>query len=103
MDAGATQIFRPGTTEIFAPGKLAAYAGGGGGTATGWMFLTDLFHKVIPQDRPPVVLLRPQTSGLNPQMVTVALAAGGAIVLALVLTWSVSWFGNRSLVAEPRN
>jgi type VI secretion system protein ImpL len=90
----ATQIFKPGmrvpSGDPSVLGKSAASSAGQ--LADRWVFLTELFHRVLPGDRPPIA----NTSGrtrLDPHRKYVL---GGAVALAgfLIFVWTFSWIGN---------
>lgn len=63
-----------------------------------WVFLTRLFHHVILQDRAALGASAASTRTSTAQRILLASAAG--LCLLLCTLWTVSFFGNRSLVAR---
>jgi type VI secretion system protein ImpL len=61
-----------------------------------WMFVPDLFTKVLRQDRPAVT--RPPAPFDRYRTVVTGVAVGLALLITLV--WTVSWFGNSGLVSR---
>ncbi|HYM75926.1 MAG TPA: ImcF-related family protein [Candidatus Dormibacteraeota bacterium] len=93
MNAGATQIFRPGGSPVAqAP---AAVRGGGPRRMPQWVFLTSLFNDVLVKDR---VALAASGSSSHVSLLR-RMALGAALFLALVcLTgFAVSFFRNHAL------
>lgn len=101
-DAGATMIFRPGATEVFSYGSARGPEAAPGGAKTlGWMFLADLFHKVLLRDRPALTPLKTPAATV-PVWTKGAMAAAALVGTLFALTWTFSWFGNRTLIADVR-
>jgi type VI secretion system protein ImpL len=100
----ATQLFKAGATEIFQPGMVPGLGSGrspvAGAQVQTWVFLADLFHKVLPYDRPALAAVA-VSRGLKPQLKLALAVAGGLGALGL-LVWTVSWWGNRTQLAETR-
>ena len=96
-----TNIFRSGT-EILSPEMLQGVLGGRGPTqmATSWMFVTDFFHSVLSQDRPPAPApIRAASSPAERFGPWVFGATASLGVLAGAL-WTASWFSNHHIVSE---
>jgi len=88
----ATQILRTDQTVAFQ--KIAA-AGRSGPLVDQWMFIRDLFGKVLPQDTPaPRVTVKASRFESQGRLI-VGAAAGICAVAALI--WTYSWIGNWQL------
>jgi type VI secretion system protein ImpL len=91
--ADATQIFSPEMKTTY--GKSAPEPGSGRQVEQ-WMFVTEFFGRILRSDRP--VVARPITPLDRYRTVAVGVAAGVALLISLL--WTVSWFGNFSLISQ---
>ena len=90
-------------TRMFEPDmgtKFLAPTTGSGPLVDRWVFVNDFFQKVLSQDRPAVRIVAAPSKLEQNRQIIVATAAGLALLSGLV--WTVSWFGNRSLVARTQ-
>jgi type VI secretion system protein ImpL len=95
-----TSLFRGDATQIFQPGATPQPSGGQGRFARRWLFVADLFHRVVLPDRlaRPV---RPVANGVERyRRWALAAVCGVCILLCAAFLWS--WGNNRELLAGVR-
>jgi type VI secretion system protein ImpL len=90
FDGGATQLFQPGAHKSAGPGRFVPR----------WIFVTDLFHRVVLPDR----LARPVVATNDRMERYRALALGTVCGLCILLCcgFAWSWGNNRGLLAGLR-
>jgi type VI secretion system protein ImpL len=93
---GATQVLRP--DEHRAPPPQAPPAAAGTRRVPQWLFLSDLFHRVILRDK--VALGVTQSGYRLKQLRRVAFATLAAVAVLLTLGFTVSFIANRRLEAR---
>lgn len=96
LAADATQIFSPEMRTTY--GKPSREQGSGR-LLDQWLFVTEFFNKILRMDRP--VIARRGAPFDRYTRVAVGVAAGLAALIALI--WTVSWFGNSSLISQFQN
>jgi type VI secretion system protein ImpL len=91
-----TNLFRGETTQIFQPGGASRPAGQGR-IALKWLFVADLFHKIVLPDR----LARPVQPAVNPidRYRRFAMAGVCGLCVLLCAAFGISWGNNRGLVS----
>jgi type VI secretion system protein ImpL len=96
----ATRLFRGDATQIFQGADLSKGPGSGGRPALGlrWMFVADLFHRVILADQPP--RKANPLDGRIEQYRKLAFGAVCGLCALLCLAFLVSWGNNRSLLYD---
>ncbi len=94
--ADATQIFSPEMRTTY--GKSPAEQGAGR-LLDQWMFVTDVFNKILRFDQP--VVVRAAAPFERYGKIAVGVAAGLALLISLV--WTVSWYGNSTLITQFQN
>ncbi len=95
-DAGATQIFRPEMTTVFSAASIGKPAGP---LVPAWAFLTDLFNRAIPSDRPALAPIAVADVKPWQRKPVIATAIIGAI---LVAGFTTSWLRNWNLISRTR-
>src|SRR5262249_5028379 len=90
-----TRMFAPEMTSYLPPKP------GGGRLVDSWILATDFFHRVLTQDRPVVRLLQPASKLALYRQIILAGACCLAALLALI--WTISWIGNRRLIASTES
>jgi type VI secretion system protein ImpL len=97
----ATRLFRGGdATQIFQPEDATKLAGPGGRMAPGprWLFVSDLFHRVVLTDAPPRKT-RPVETRMD-RYRRLAFGAVSGLCVLVSLAFIVSWIRNRNLLAD---
>jgi len=105
--ADATELFRSEATRLFQGGTVGSGAPGAARDEpirplkTRWIFMGELFHRIILPDRPlaTAAVIRNPRDELRRSVVSAVVTAVAAL-LGTVL--SVSWMQNRSLLAEVK-
>ncbi len=99
VQVGVTGLFRVDATQLINAAELNKIASMGRlAVARRWMFVTDLFQKVILADRV-IPRILPVTSRVEQlRQVGFAAACGFCALMAFAFCWS--WAGNRELLAE---
>jgi type VI secretion system protein ImpL len=94
----ATRLFRGDATQMFQGEDLAKTPIPAGRRALSWIFVADLFHRVILPDQLPRKQ-RPPEDRFD-RYRKLAFGAVGGLCALLCLAFSVSWAHNRHLLAE---
>jgi type VI secretion system protein ImpL len=96
----ATRLFRGDATQVFQGEDLTKVPSPGGRRARGlrWLFVADLFHRVILPDQPPRKVRPPE--GRVEQYRKLALGAVCGLCALLCLAFVVSWVNNRDLLSD---
>jgi type VI secretion system protein ImpL len=91
-----TRIFAP-QRQVAEPASIFSRVSTSGPLAERWMFLTDLFHRVLSQDRPAIRQVAPV--GRFERYRKAASIAAAVIGGFLLIAWTVSWIGNLGLAS----
>jgi type VI secretion system protein ImpL len=96
----ATRLFRGDATQIFQGDDMTKAPSPGGRRALGlrWMFVADLFHRVILPDQPP--RKAHPLEGRFDQYRRLSFGAVCGLCALLCLAFFVSWLNNRDLLSE---
>lgn len=96
----ATKLFRGDATQFFQGGDETRGAAPAKGKALGtrWLFVADLFHKVVLLDQPPRKIQPAATRAGDSRKL--AFGAVGALCVLLCLAFAISWINNRRLLSD---
>jgi type VI protein secretion system component VasK len=96
----ATRMFRVDATQMFQAEEFAKASGPGGRKVLRWMFVADLFHRVILADQPPRIVSHVATDNGIGRYRKMLFGAVCGVCALLCLAFVVSWWNNRGLLAD---